>query len=281
MLVIVMLIVVACYSANFLGTAKAAGNVTVSHSGYFEPYLQLYWVAGEVKNVGDTPVTNITVTANFYNATDTFINTSQTTILPGLIGLGPSPWVLMPGSKAPFWPIMLSNQSGSRNVDHYNVTVAFQECASIPVGLQLTLTNVTVIPAYYSGGGSIYVEGTVKNTGTSNATWVYVYATCYDAGGAVIGYEVWDKQNVAANAEVPFHTTTMAFGVNASTQPPVQVASYTVTAESFLQPLYYAAQYGITSDIDGVIPEFPSAICILLLLMATSTVLIFQKRRHS
>jgi hypothetical protein len=187
----------------------------------------------------------------------------------------------MPGSKAPFWPILLSNQSGSNNVDHYNVTVAFQECASIPVGLQLTLTNVTVYPALYNGGGTLYVNGTVKNTGTSDATWVYVYATCYDASGAVIGYEEWDKQNVAANAEVPFHTTTVAFGVNASTQPPVQVASYTVAAESFLQPLYYTAQYGVASDVGGVVPEFPSVICILLLLMAASTVLIFQEKRHS
>ena len=177
--------------------------------------------------------------------------------------------------------MMLSSQSGSRNVDHYNVTVAFQECAGIPVGLQLTLTNVTVIPALYNGGGNIYVEGTVKNTGTSNATQVYVYATCYDASGAVIGYEEWNKPDLAANVAVPFHTMTVAFGVNASTQPPIQVASYTVTAESFLQPYYYTAQYGVTSDIGGVIPEFPSVICILLLLMATSTVLIFQTKRHS
>ena len=98
-LVIGMLIVVACYSVNFSGTAKAAGNVTVSQSGYFEPYSKYYFVAGEVKNVGDTPVTNITVTANFYDASDTFINSSQTTIIPGIVGIGPSPWVLMPGSK--------------------------------------------------------------------------------------------------------------------------------------------------------------------------------------
>jgi hypothetical protein len=276
-LAIGILIVIACYLANFSRTAKAAGNVTISHQGFFDSVNKYYWVAGEVKNVGDTPVTNITVTANFYDASNTFINSSTTYILPGTASNN-NPWALMPGSKAPFWPIMLPSQSGSNNVDHYNATVTFQECASIPVGLQLTLTNVTVYPML-QGADTLYVEGTVKNSGTSNATWVYVYATAYDASGVVIGYNEWDKQDLAANAETSFHITTTAYGINTFIQPAKHVATYTVTAQSFLQPLYYVTQYGVASDTSAAIPEFPSELTIVLLMMALTAVLIMRKKQ--
>jgi hypothetical protein len=274
LIVAMMLIVAVCIFASFSPQAKAAGNVTVSHYGYFEPIFGVYYVIGEVKNVGGTPVTNVTITVNFYNALDAFINSSETYIPPGVSGYT-NPWVLMPEAKAPFMPIMLFGSQGSESVDHYNVTVSFQECDSIPVGLQLTLDTTYVV------GSSLYVNGTVTNTGTSNASWVYVYATAYDATGFAFGYYWCDIQDLAPDGVSVFDISTTNWIVVGT---PRQVQNYTISAQSFIYtgtfPVY-AAQYTVISDINGVIPEFPSTLTAVLLMIGTTASLILYKKRKT
>jgi hypothetical protein len=268
-----MLIVTVCAFASLLSPkAKATGNVVVLHYGYFHSLMKAYYVIGEVKNIGDTPVTNVTVTANFYDASDTFINSTKAYILPGIHDYV-NPWVLMPGAKAPFWPMQLQSESGSQRVDHYNVTVLYQECDSIPVGLQLTLDTANVV------GSNLYVNGTVKNTGTSNASLVYVYATAYDATGLAFGYGVWSAQKLKPNQIATFDMSTTNWIV---TGTPRQVQNYTITAQSFIYTgaiTVYAAQYIVASDIKGVVPEFPSALTATLLVMAITAITILYKKR--
>jgi hypothetical protein len=266
-----LIIVAACACASLSPHAWAAVNVVVSHYGYLEPITETYYVVGEVKNVGETPVTNVTVTADFYDGSNTFINSSKAYILPGTSDFV-NPWVLMPGAKAPFWPALLLNSSGSQLVDHYEVTVSFQECTSIPVGLQLTLETANIVD------GILHVNGTVKNTGTSSASWVFVYATAYDVAGVAFGYNEWNEADLAPNQVATFDVTATNFIISGT---PRQIHNYTVTAQSFTgSVLMWTAQYTVASDINAVIPEFPSALTVVLLMAAMTATSILCKRRQ-
>lgn len=270
-LIATMLIVVAYAFAGVSPRVSAAGNVQVSHYGYFDPTTQAYYVIGEVENVGDAPITNVTVTANFYDVSDTFINSNKTYIYPGVTDYV-NPWVLIPGAKAPFWPLTLSNQSGADIVDHYMITTSFQECAAPTVGLQLTLDTADIFD------GNLHVNGTVKNTGTANADWVFVYATGYNATGVAFDYYYWFTEGLAPDQVAIFDVVATNF---VYTGIPGQVQNYTVTAQSFTGAyLLWTVQYTAESDINGIIPEFSSALTVVLLMMAmTATVILCKKRQ--
>jgi hypothetical protein len=276
LLVAITLVCVLQANAPFV---KAAANIVVSLNGHHESVLSGYLIMGEITNVGDAPATNITVTIKGYDASNTFINSTvydflvdgPYTSFPG----GYVAFVLFPTAKISFEDWIWDSQGG-QNVDHCTSTVSFIDGANLPAELQITVTDAHVPSA---GENSLSIHGTIKNLGTSAAPQVYVYGTCYDKNGAVIGSGVTSADIGSLDAG---QTKSFGFDCTGGMASFVGIAnSYMVTAESFTGDAYSGMpQYTSTSAVTGPIPEF-SVICILLLLMTMSGFLVFQKKRHS
>jgi hypothetical protein len=263
---------------------KAAPNITVSLNGRYEDMIIMkgYQIMGELENVGDTPATNITVTINCYDASNTFINSTK------MMLLADGPWssgdfsayivfVLLPGAKISF-TTWIGNSMGGNLVDHCTATVSFIDGANLPAGLQITVTNAEIST---SGYNSLIISGTIKNAGTSRADQVYIYGTCYDSNGAVIASGVTgvDEVEMLEPDEVADFEFSITDGMESLAG---RVASYVITAQSFTGDAYSGVpQYTETSVITAEIPEFPSIICIPLLLIAMAAVVIFRKKRKS
>lgn len=256
---------------------KATANISVSLYGHYESASSSYLILGEIKNIGDISATNITVTINGYDSSNTFINsTTQDFLVDGpltsLFG-GYVAFVLLPNAKISFQSWIGDNRGG-KSVDHCTSTVSFIEATNLPSGLQITVTQAHI------SLNSLSISGTIKNVGTSTAPQVYIYGTCYDSNGAVIGSG--DTSSDVGSLD-PNQAKTFGFSCTGGMASFAGiVTSYAITAQSFTGDATSGVpQYTCTSEITGPIPEFTSVIYILLLLMATSTVLIFRKKRAS
>lgn len=262
-LIVAMLIAVVCaYSANLSQPAKAAANVIVaSSSSYLDP-LNDYWLFGEVKNAGDTPATNILIIAWFYDASGSFVNSSNTKI-EGSYGPGKS-IVLLPGLKAPFSMKLLPQYYNTVNFDHYGFEVEFEECAGKDAGLQIALSGCFRYPG--NPIENVNVTGVIKNTGGPPQNWINVYATIYDSAGKAIGQGYWYKENLVGFEAAAFHFQVVTFY-------PAQATNFTLTAQS--------ADYAIEGESNGiVIPEFPSFLILPLFMVATLlAVIVYKKKR--
>jgi len=264
--VVAMLFVMGCAFASLPPQVNAAGNVIVlSHYGYFEPYFKIYWVLGEVKNVGDTPVTNVIVNVTFYDASDVFINSSQTFILWVDPFNPPYSFVLLPGAKVPFQLVMFPELSGSERVDHYDITVSFED---YPAGKPTEL-EITPAGCWIDANTSIlHVNGTITNTGTNTQDYTYVYVTGYDSTGAPIGYAVWNKNDLGPGEVAPFDIEVTVYVI---ATPPKTIATYAITAQS--------SQYAVESEYNGIVPEFPTWTSMLLILIVLTVAIAIYKRR--
>jgi hypothetical protein len=129
----------------------------------------------------------------------------------------------------------------------------------------------------------MWVNGTIKNTGSSTTDNYCVYVTGYDSNGAQIGSEYYSNNLLAPGAVHEFHVTVS----NDYSLDPTAVrdfASFAITAQStvFNETLFRdVGQYTSVSDVTGVVPEFPSIVGLLLLLTATTVIVIFNRnKRH-
>ena len=300
---VAVLFVATCSLGTISPWAKAAGNVVVlQHYNFYVPTTSAvnplnpsqnitveatYLVMGEVQNNGDAPVTNIKVTANYYDVSDAFINSTETSILalPSYIN---DDFVLMPGAKAPFSTMMLSKDSGAENVDHYNLTVSFQPSNPLPPLLQITVDQVIDYknPVNPAQANALHVNGTIKNLGSSTTENWYVYVTGYDSSGQQIGSDHYDN-NLLGPGETHSFSVTVQNDYKLSLDTSARVkdfANYTITAQSdvFNDTLSSnVGQYTAVSDISGVVPEYQSILAALLLLIAVTTVLVVYNKRRS
>jgi len=152
----------------------------------------------------------------------------------------------MVGKKAPFGPEMISSAKGSQNIDHCNATVSFLNCASLPVGLQITMDRQVL-------GVNPSLNGTIKNTGTVKADWFYVYAIGYNSNGTVIGTNIYQGATLDVNC--------------------------TITAQSFVtNQTDFTNMPQYTTVSDTIVPEFPSALSALVLVASVTAILILYKK---
>lgn len=268
-----------CVLHIYAPQVKAAPSITVlSLNGRWLSNILVheYDILCEIKNVGDTPAANITVTVSFYNASDTFITSKRY----DLSSYGPSisimpedhALVLHHGSKLSFLGAGPNEAQGGQKVDHCTATISYHEAAALSPMLQVTVTNVSVI----SNGMS--VRGTIKNVGGSTADVVYVYVTGYDSNGVALGSGLAFLYNLPLD---PSQTSNFEVVCTGAIYDAAKVASYVVTAQSFAgDAVTGTAQYTDVSEVTGVVPEFPSVICMLLLMMAVSAVVVLQKKRQ-
>jgi len=263
--IVAVLIFAVCALASSSRKVEAAPNLTVINSyGYRDTVFGIYWLFGEVQNTGDTAATNIIINASYYDAYNNLINVSSATIPLVSGGLFLNTFVLNPGAKVSFWTALFPTQ-GSASVDHYDFAISFEESASKAVGLQILSSTVTNY-----GIGSVNVTGTAKNVGVVAQSGIDVYVAVYDSGGKVVGttWMAWIDRSVSANEEVSFEFTLLIIP-----NPYVETVNFGVTAQS---PDYVTA----SAYTGTVIPEFPSLITTMLLMMLTTAVLVFYKKRN-
>jgi len=264
-LIVAVLIVAICASASLSQKVEAAANLTVINSYSYRDVLNNYYLFGEVQNTGDTAATNIAVNVSFYDASDNFINSSITYIMLYSGMLEGKTFVLNPGAKAPFWMLLFSGW-GTANFDHYTFTILFDECATKATGLQILSSSVFTYGMY-----NVNLTGTVKN-GPTAQSGIDVYVAIYDSSGKVVGITSagWINQNVDANAEVSFNFMAVV--------PEI----YTLDIMNFdFRVIAQSPDYTAESAYTGVVvPEFPSLLATMLLMMVITAILVFCKKRQ-
>jgi len=233
MAITLLLIAVLSFTVTVQRVEATAQVNILTHTGYLDS-LGYYHVVGEVQNAGDVAVNFVKVRATFYDANNIVIATSFSYTMMD---------VLLSGRKAPF-DIILSDTAQSVYVASYSLGVTFSATSPKPIGLQI-LSN----SSYVDGIGWMHIVGEIKNIGTVTATFVKVVATYYNATGNVVAvaFTYSDPKDLAPNQKAPFDIL-----LSAGRTP--YVASYALEAES--------TQY-------AVVPEFSSAIILLLFIIFT------------
>ena len=226
-------------------TVNAAPQIEIldSHTSFIDS-IGYFNVVGEVHNVGDQAANNVFVTATFYNAANEVVGTPVNNIALE---------VLLPDRKSPF-RVEFINVGQSALVDHYSLEIEFTPTDSIPKQLQIASHTSSV-----DVGFSLFeINGEVENTGDSTATYVRVFATCYDEAGNVIqvGGDYTEPVNVGASQKV-------SFTLLIDHENPDLIDSYVLTAES---------------ENYALIPEFSSLLLIILTFTVVSICLLLYKR---
>jgi len=258
------LILVVCALACFCQLGRASANVVVASYSSYRDALNYYWVFGEVKNAGNTPATNITINASFYDSSDNFVNSSST-VIAGSYGLGKS-MVLPPGAKAPFY-LLVFPQSGTANFSHCGFAVSFAEGFSKNVGFRIP---ISFCERNQTGSvETVYASGPIVSMVTAPIQeGVNFYATLYNSTGAVIGQGHMYKEENLSPSEAA------AFNFQVATFYPAQTANFTVTVQS--------ANYSVEAESNGivnVIPEFQSFLILPLLTIASLLAAILARTR--
>ena len=239
-LIIVFLLSVICFPV----TVNAAPQIEIltSHTSYVDS-IGYFNVVGEVHNVGDQAANYVGVTATFYNVGNEVIATRF-----NYIALA----VLLPDSKSPF-KVEFVDIAQSALVDHYSLEVEFTPTDSIPKQLEIASHNSSIII------GNMVIEGEIENTGNSTATYVTVFATCYDEAGNVVqvGGVYTNPVDIGVNQKGPFR-------ILIDYENTELINSYVLTAES---------------ENYALIPEFNSYLMTILSVALASISLLLYKRK--
>jgi hypothetical protein len=193
---------------------KAAATLVIlpTDSGYLNDN-SFYYVVGEVHNTGDTAVTEVNVSATFYNSTGEIVaEIKQPTRLS----------TILPNRTSPF-DITLFSTILSSTVHNYTVQIAtFSPTQDRPLGLKI-LSNSSS-----SDTNGFRVTGTIENIGTQSTSFTRLIATYYSTTGHVVA--------TAANDSAPSFldvNQTAPFNILLNSSVASQVYSYTLEAESF------------------------------------------------
>jgi len=245
-LVVLVLFFQTILLAQFATPVEANTTLNVlSQTGYLASAGQ-YLVVGETQNVGNQAVHMVNMTVSFYNASD------------NLIWIGHGGFMLdtiNPGCKSPFMCLINSEILASQ-VNHYSVEISsFEPTNPKPVGLRI-VTNSSYIDEY----GDMVINGTIKNTGTTTASMLTIWATYYDTHG-----NVTDVREEALTVSL-YPNLTFPFEIKLYEPNRVpSITSYELTAESY----EYAS-----------IPEFPSAALWLLVMVCALVAVAKKKNAH-
>lgn len=240
-----LIIIVFMLSVVFLPSSVMAApqiEILTSHTSYVDS-IGYFNIVGEVHNVGDQAANYVGITATLYNVGNEVIITSF-----NYIALS----VLLPDSKSPF-RIEYVDIAQSALVDHYSLEVEFTPTDSIPKQLEIASQNSSIVI------GSMIIEGEIENTGDSTATYVTVFATCYDEAGNVVqvGGVYANPVDIGVNQKGPF-SMMIAY------ENTELINSYVLTAES---------------ENYALIPEFNSYLLTVLAVSLVSISLLLYKRK--
>jgi hypothetical protein len=224
------------------GMAAPQIEILTSHTSFVDS-IGYFNVVGEVHNVGDQAANYVGVTATFYNAGNDVVGTWFNHIALA---------VLLPDRKSPF-RVEFVDIAQSALVDHYSLEVEFTPTDSIPKQLEIASHSSSIVI------GSMEIDGEVRNTGDSTATYVTVYATCYDEAGNVVqvGGAYANPVDIGVNQNGPF-------SIWLDYENTDLINSYVLTTES---------------ENYALIPEFNSFLLTILAVSLISISLLLYKRK--
>ena len=255
-----------------------------------------YTVSGEVQNNGAEAL-HFNVTANFYDSNNNIISTkyltdSYTETPPSFLH------VLLPGKKSPF-SIYLPrwNETGYfQLVDHYGLEVTSEPAGTYRSGIEIVSQNS------HQDGGSLYIEGEVKNIGPYYMDGIMVFGTFYDETGDVVavtsegGGYVGPSPSQTETGLAPNYTTSYFLKIDGYEGRLEKIDRYELTAEGYDYSLWTAGGQLINPEIVYVLglvqdqpPEpaepdgFPFAvyavIAAVVAVLLIAAFLVFRKRR--
>lgn len=205
-----------------------------THSGYINDYGYFY-VIGEVKNVGSTPVKDVNVTAVFYD-----LNGEIVALGYGITTID----TILPGRKSPF-EITLYSSLDSLRVHSYMLSIAqLSQAQAKPLGLEI------VSNSSFTDNSGFHVIGEIKNIGSEYTSFVKVVATFYNASGYVVAtkFAYSDPKNLNPGQVAAFQIVLNSSVIS-------KIDHYSLEAESF--------QYAL-------IPEYNPTSLTLILAAASS-----------
>jgi len=235
--------------SSLCSPVRAAGSVEVlSHTGYLDSSGN-YRVVGEVQNVGSQAVNFVQVSATFYDSHHVVIDSRfDLTML----------YVILVGRKSPF-EIALLDIAESARVSHYSLSVTYLETNEIPMKLEILSHS-----KYTDAEGNMHIVGNLRNNGDEKLVNAKVVATYYDVSwhvvaAALIGFDPELTGDINPNQIVPFE-------IILDKARAQYVQTYALAAES--------NQY-------AMIPEFPTAIMYLILVVSYLLLLSTRTRAHN
>ena len=188
----------------------------LSHS-HFRDSLGWFHIVGEVQNGLTSRIRFVKITATYYDAGNTVIDTSFTyTSLD----------ILLSDQKTPFEILLLRDVA----VDHYSLTASYSSTTLYPYRDFEILSH----SSFEDIIGWLHVVGEIKNIGVQDATFVEVVCTFYDAGGGVVAtsFTYTDPTDLSAGQTAPFEillekslsnkvdSYSLQFQCNEYTEPP-------------------------------------------------------------
>lgn len=226
--------------------AAASLNILPTDSGYLNDN-SFYYVVGEVHNTGDTAVTDVNVSATFYNSTGGIVaEIKQPTRLS----------TILPNRTSPF-DITLFSTLLSSTVHNYTVQiVTFSPAQNRPLGLKI-LSNSSS-----SDTNGFRVTGTIENIGTQNTSFTRLIATYYSTTGHAIATVTNNSARPIDQSSSLDVNQTAPFNILLNSSVASQVYSYTLEAESYDYEL---------------IPEFQPMPLLFTFLALTTTAILTTK----
>jgi hypothetical protein len=188
--------------------AHAAPVVTILSQSTFVDSAGTDNIVGEVRNDGSTNVEQIELSFQFLDSANHLLGTDSTT---GMVDR------LAPGERSPF----LLTFSKPAGYHHYSVSASASDVAAPP-----NHNFATSLPDEFTDGfGLHHLAGTVRNDNMTDADFVSVVLTFYNAAGQVVNAA---SEFVADDTIAPGGTSTIDETV--STTP--AYATYTAVAQS-------------------------------------------------
>ena len=159
-------------------------EIEPTHNGYIDPAWDVYRVVGVAVNKGDIAVTDIKITAKFYDSFKRLIAVDSYTICYDY----PYAITLPPNRKAPF-QLEIRDKEIAKLISSYSLSVTASPASiSKPESLKITEANIVIaeVNEYYKYK-TWRVVGTVKNEGNIEATNTHVIGALYNQNGMVVG----------------------------------------------------------------------------------------------
>ena len=166
-------------------------NLEINHVYNYVDENKIMHVLGELKNIGDKAMTNVTIGATFFDSEGKIINEYRRSAELRTIN---------PDFVSPF-EVLFIDQKTVDKVKDFKLYVNGTESGPSPVDLQIKVDSSRQdILGFY------YINGVIFNSGPATANNSIAIATLYDPGGRVIaiGRGLAEPKDISSNSGASF-----------------------------------------------------------------------------
>jgi hypothetical protein len=223
---IVILFLAFTTGLSFFIQPSEAASVTILSYTEVVDLAGDYWVFGEVQNLDASPIYFVEINASFYDSSNNLITNGH-----GYCHLTN----ILPNRKSPFYvSVNVDNETQVSRIDHYTFetsSISEYPPPAPPLGLEILWSNASI-----NLGGWIEAIGEVMNVGTTNASFIDVYGTCYDSDGKVLDVDIGHLNYSSPYSLPPGQKVSFDVMFNSDVVPLAK--SYVLTAESLEYTCY-------------------------------------------